>query len=51
MNYQGYNRFQEPDDETVECQCCGKQIELGDAIEQDDKYFCECCYDDLFVTI
>lgn len=50
MNYQGYNRFQE-DDEIVECCHCGKQIQLGDAIEEDDQYYCEYCYDDMFVTV
>lgn len=48
MNYQGYNRFQE-DDEIVECCHCGKQIQLGDALYDDDKYYCTKCFKETIV--
>ena len=50
INYKALDRFQE-DDPVVECCRCGEQIPLGDALDKDDQYYCEYCYDDMFVTI
>lgn len=53
-NSKGFDRFQEPEYPKCTCCMCGKELDVEDTYhspdEEDDRDYCEYCYDDMFTT-
>lgn len=56
INYKGFDRFQEPEYAKSVCCMCGKELDIEEVYNNetdpnDERDYCECCHDDMFVTV